>query len=587
MSKATELFRADTVFAAPGEMAALCRGFPWESTTLGPVDQWPQSLCTIVNTMLNSRHPMVLFWGPELIQFYNDSFRPSFAEGPRHPAALGAKGKEFWTDVWDVIGPQIDGVMNHGEATWHEDQFLPILRNGRMEDVYWTYSYSPVRDDDGRINATLVVCQETTASVQARNDIERARDSAARLQTLTALLAGATTVEEVASLVTAEGMEASGARTGAILFRAPDNPDELVTLRSKGLPSHISDQYKRFPVMSVTPGATVVRTGVPMFVERRDDLYSEFPAVVHVWEAVGSQAAAIVPLVIAGDTHGAISFTYDAPRTFAPEDRSFFLALGNQCALALERARLFDAESEARSQAQAASRGKSEFLAIMSHELRTPLNAIGGYAELLEIGVHGPVTPEQRKALERIQMSQRHLLGLINAVLNYTRVEGGNVSYAYEAVPVAETLASCEALTMPQMRAKGLTLSVERCDPTLTVLADREKLQQIILNLMTNSMKFTDTGGTVWLSCEQSASEIRIKVKDSGRGIAPEQLERIFEPFIQVDAGLTRTQEGVGLGLAISRDLARGMRGDLNVDSRIDEGSTFTLTMPLTQPAKN
>ncbi|MEO7368162.1 MAG: ATP-binding protein [Gemmatimonadaceae bacterium] len=583
MSNRSGLSRAATVFSAPGEMGELCRQFPWESTSLGPVDRWPQSLCTIVNTMLNSRHPMFLFWGPELIQFYNDSFRPSFAEGPRHPAALGAKGKEFWTDVWDVIGPQIDGVMGLGEATWHEDQFLPILRNGRMEDVYWTYSYSPVRDDDGRINATLVVCQETTGAVKTRKDIERARDSAARLQTLTALLAGATTVEEVASLVTAEGIEATGARTGAIFFRAPDNPDELVTLRSKGLPSRISDQYKRFPVISDTPGATVVRIGKPMFVERREDLY-EFPAVVHVWEAVGSQAAAIVPLIIAGETDGAISFTYDAPRTFAPEDRNFFLALGNQCALALERARLFGAESEARSQAQAASRGKSEFLAIMSHELRTPLNAIGGYAELLEMGVHGPVTPEQRKALERIQMSQRHLLGLINAVLNYTRVEGGNVSYVNEAVPVAEILASCEALTVPQMRTKGLTLEVERCDPALTVYADREKLQQIVLNLLTNAMKFTDAGGCIWLGCEPSASDLRIKVKDNGRGIASEQMERIFEPFVQVDAGLTRTQEGVGLGLAISRDLARGMSGDLSVESTVDEGSVFTLRMPLKQP---
>lgn len=561
-------------------MGELCRQFPWESTSLGPVDRWPQSLCTIVNTMLNTRHPMFLFWGPELIQFYNDSFRPSFAKGPRHPGALGAKGKEFWTDVWDTIGPQIDGVMKHGEATWHEDQFLPILRNGRMEDVYWTYSYSPVRDDDGRINATLVVCQETTGAVQTRKDIERARDSAARLQTLTALLAQATTVEKVLSLVTAEGIDATGARTAAIFFRSPDNPDDLLTIRSRGIPSHISDEYNRFPLSSKTPGAAVVRTGEPMFVERRAELYKEFPGAVHVWEAVGSQAAAIVPLAINGETHGAISFTYDTPRTFALEDRSFFLALGNQCALALERARLFAAESEARSLAQAASRGKSEFLAIMSHELRTPLNAIGGYAELLEIGVHGPVTPEQRKALERIQMSQRHLLGLINAVLNYTRVEAGNVSYAYEPVPIAETMALCEALTMPQMRAKGLTLEVERCEPTLTVHADREKFQQIILNLLTNSMKFTVAGGAVRLSCEAAGSEIRVEVKDSGRGIAPEQLERIFEPFVQVDAGLTRTQEGVGLGLAISRDLARGMGGDLSVESKLDEGSTFILTMP-------
>jgi hypothetical protein len=479
---------ARTVFDAPGEMAQLCRAFPWESSSLGPVEKWPQSLCTIVNSLLNSRHPMFLWWGPDLVQIYNDAYRPSFAEGPRHPAALGAKGREFWTEIWDVIGPQIDGVMTRGEATWHEDQFIPILRNGRLEDVYWTYSYSPVRDDDGRINGTLVICQETTESVQTRAEIERARDSASRLQRVTASLAGVTDAAEVASLVTSEGMDATGARTAAIFFRSAEDPEQLVMLGHKGLPDDVGRQYASFPVSTDTPGAEVVRTGEPMFVEHRAELHHRFPAIVHIWKAVGSEAASILPLIISGECTGAISFTYDTPRTFAPEDRSFLLALASQCAQALERARLFEAEREARAQAQAASRSKSEFLAVMSHELRTPLNAIGGYAELLEIGVHGPITDEQRNALERIQMSQRHLLGLINAVLNYTRIEAGNVSYHVETVAVAEALSSCEALTAPQMKSKGLTLHFHPCAPSLTVNADREKLQQIVLNLLTNSM---------------------------------------------------------------------------------------------------
>lgn len=572
-----------TVFDAPGEMAALCRDFPWASTSLGPVEQWPRSLCTIVNALLNSRHPMFLWWGPDLVQFYNDAYRPSFAAGPRHPAALGAKAREFWTDIWDVIGPQIEGVMQRGEATWHEDQFIPILRNGRMEDVYWTYGYSPVRDDNGRINGTLVICQETTASVQTRGEIERARDSAYRLQRLTALLAGVTTAGEMAALVTSEGMEATDARTVAIFFRSPDEPEQLVMLGQKGLPRDIGTQYSRFPLSSDTPGAAVVRSGHPMFVEKREDLYDGYPDVVHVWKAVGSQAAAIVPLIVGGECTGAISFTYDTARTFPPEERSFFLAVASQCAQALERARLFEAERGARAQAQAASKSKSEFLAVMSHELRTPLNAIGGYAELLDIGVHGPVTPEQRSALERIQMSQRHLLGLINAVLNYTRIEAGSVSYQLEAVPVAEALSSCEALTAPQMKSKGLTLHFEPCSPSLTVNADREKLQQIVLNLLTNSMKFTEAGGEVSMSCNANDGRIDIVVNDTGRGIEADQLDRIFEPFVQVDARLTRTQEGVGLGLAISRDLARGMGGDLLVESAVGEGSTFTLTMPVSR----
>ena len=239
-----------------------------------------------------------------------------------------------------------------------------------------------------------------------------------------------------------------------------------------------------------------------------------------------------------------------------------------------------DAANQARTVAESANRAKSEFLAVMSHELRTPLNAIGGYAELIELGVRGPVTPEQRMDLERIQRSQHHLLGLINGVLNYARLESGNLRYDVTDVPVDELLATCEALVAPQARAKRLRLVVPPCPEWLTVRADHEKVQQIILNLLTNSIKFTNDGGRIEMTCQENESSVAISVTDTGRGIEPEKLVAIFDPFVQVDARLTRTHEGVGLGLAISRDLARGMRGDLTVKSTPGRGSTFTLRLP-------
>jgi hypothetical protein len=153
-----------TIFPGDGEMARRCRQFAWDATPLGPSAVWPSSLKTLVSMLLSSRHPMFLFWGPDLIQFYNDAYRPSLGDDGRHPSALGARGRDCWADFWDIVGPQIDQALA-GEATWHENQLVPMVRNGRVEDVYWTYGYSPARGDDGRIQGALVICQETTEQV--------------------------------------------------------------------------------------------------------------------------------------------------------------------------------------------------------------------------------------------------------------------------------------------------------------------------------------------------------------------------------------------------------------------------------------
>lgn len=421
------------IFLAPGEMAERCRAFDWAATPLGPVERWSQSLRTMADAVLASRNPMLLFWGPDLIQIYNDAFRPSFGArtgaDARHPRALGMRAPDFWTDVWSVVGPQVEGVMTRGEAVWFEDLHLPIERDGKLDDAWWTYSYSPVRDDDGRISGTLVVCIETTSSVVANRDL-------------------------IAERTRIEGMLESMAEAYA-------------------------------------------------------------------------------------------------------------------------------AAEKARSSAEQANRAKADFLAVMSHELRTPLNAIGGYAELIEIGVHGPVTAEQREALEKIQRSQRHLLGLINGVLNYAKVDAGAVQYDLEDFPLREILATCEALVAPQMRRDRLTFHNAAVKSPVRVHADREKVQQVLINLLTNAIKFTDAGGSVRIDCDLiDTGHVGVRVTDTGRGIPADRLAMIFDPFVQVDANLTRTQQGVGLGLAIGRDLARGMGGDLTVTSTPGSGSTFTLILP-------
>jgi PAS domain S-box-containing protein len=245
-----------------------------------------------------------------------------------------------------------------------------------------------------------------------------------------------------------------------------------------------------------------------------------------------------------------------------------------------ERERLLGAAEAARAEAEAANRAKAEFLAAMSHELRTPLNAIGGYVELLDLGINGPVSPAQRGALARIAANQRHLLGLINDILSFARLEAGRIEFEIEPLRAAEILGGLESMVSPLADAKGIAYLLEPMDPGLHFRADAERVRQILLNLVANAIKFTPEGGWVVLSCEAAGDAVHVRVRDNGPGIAPEEQERIFDPFQQVGRRLNQPKEGVGLGLAISRDLARAMGGDLRVESLPGEGSTFTLRLP-------
>jgi signal transduction histidine kinase len=296
---------------------------------------------------------------------------------------------------------------------------------------------------------------------------------------------------------------------------------------------------------------------------------------------LGLRSAIVAPLAARGRVLGAISLvSAESERRYGERDLALATEIGHRAGIAVDNARLYAEAEAARREAEQANRAKSEFLAVMSHELRTPLNAIGGYTELMEMEVHGPITDAQRHALERIRRSQVHLLSLINDVLNYARIEAARVSYETEDVPVHEALAGLEPLMAPQIQARGIAYQYEACDAALTLRADSEKLRQILLNLLSNAVKFTPEGGQVRIWADGDEKEVRIRVCDTGPGIPEDKLEAVFEPFVQLGRDLHSPQEGTGLGLAISRDLARGMDGDLTVENAPGHGAIFTLRLP-------
>jgi PAS domain S-box-containing protein len=290
------------------------------------------------------------------------------------------------------------------------------------------------------------------------------------------------------------------------------------------------------------------------------------------------EAAREVPLRIRGHQIGSMRIGFRAGRR-RPGDMSFFDEIAQRVAIAINVARMYEGELRARREAEEANRAKADFLAVMSHELRTPLNAIGGYAELMELGVHGPLAPEYREFVSRIRASEEHLLSLINSVLSFAKLEAGAIEFEFGEVSVQALLGTIEPFIRQPLNTKGLRYRVE-VEPGLIVHADSDRVRQILLNLLGNAIKFTRKGGSITVAARAVDSTCRIEVRDTGIGIPAAKLSSIFDPFVQADRSLTRNSGGVGLGLAISRDLARAMSGDLTVRSKPGVGSTFVLDLP-------
>ena len=304
---------------------------------------------------------------------------------------------------------------------------------------------------------------------------------------------------------------------------------------------------------------------------------------LRVLREIGFGALLVVPLIVRSRVQGAMTFV--TPRgdpPFSSTEIRLALDVGARCALALDNARMYREADALRLAAELANRSKSQFLGRMSHELRTPLNGIAGFTELIAMGTRGPVTEKQQVALARIKANQEHLVAMISEILDFVRVESGRMEYVN--APVSMALAASDTLEMlgGAISAKGVSVFTPPCEGSPEAWADPDRVRQILVNLVMNAVKYTPgEGGTITLSCATVGETVVAEVADTGPGIPVAKLNTIFEPFEQLTASLTDRQGGVGLGLAISRDLARGMSGDLTVASSVGVGSRFTLTLPL------
>lgn len=417
------------------------------------------------------------------------------------------------------------------------------------------------------------------AAARARASAEAAAARISALQATTAALSTALTPEEVANVVIDEGLRALAAQAGSVAF-VDETRTRLELIATAGYPEETVKPFRSIPLEMNFPLSDAARTGKTVLIQTAEDRDAFYPHLADLRRANGGGAMAALPLMAGSEVVGAIGFNFGGTRQLSDPDIAFLYALARQCVQALERAHLYAAERSARSDAEAASAAKSQFLATMSHETRQPIHATIGWVEMLEMELRGPLTPQQREDLKRIRVNQQRLLDLINDILSFAKNEASAVALTMTTANARVVIDSLAPLLEPQFSAKGVTLRIDGTEEEVLFRGDHDRVVQICLNLASNALKATPAGGSVVIGCRTHKGLPTITVTDTGVGIPADKVGVIFEPFTQLGRSLSSPSEGgVGLGLAISRQLARAMGADVTVESEVGAGSRFILTL--------
>ncbi|HEX3867441.1 MAG TPA: ATP-binding protein [Gemmatimonadaceae bacterium] len=469
-----------------------------------------------------------------------------------------------------LVNRSLDGALRDRRAALNEAHQANELLQGQATELE--------TQAEAAHTAALDAEEATEQALHARRSAQESERRAERLQLATEAFSGALALSEVAHLVVDQAMAALGADSGA-LAGYNDTSEVLqfiavrnVTTASIGHTIAINDDG---------PMTASVRNAQPVLLPNEASIRTAFPGLADAHALEEVQAVAAFPLAYGGQVLGSLLVRWRTPRALTTVDVSFMNALSRIAAESFDRARLFDAEREARTEAEGANRAKAAFLASMSHELRTPLQAALGFAQLVRSEVYGPINDAQAEALGRVERSQTHLARLIDDVLDFARLEAGRVRLRLEPVAINEVFTDLAPLVESQALAKRVDLTFSPPTLMFRVLVDRQRLQQVLVNLVGNAIKFTPEGGTIRVAARRAGDRGLLQVCDTGVGIPADRLAVIFEPFVQVDDTLTRAQPGTGLGLAISRDFARAMSGDITVESELGKGSTFSVILPI------
>ena len=561
----------DSVFDRGVRMAARMAATDWSKTPVGPPAQWPQSLRAAVRIMLTSRYAMWMAWGPELTMLYNDAYRPTL--GIKHPGALGKPASDVWAEIWSDIGPRIETVLQTGKATYEEGLLLFLERSGFPEETYHTFSYSPLIDDEGRKKGMLCVVTEETERLIGERRVKTLRDVASAL-------AETNTEEEVLLALGGQLSRNQKDVPFALTYLFDDGGGaRLACLTGMPMGHPLAPERIEPGAAYPWPAHQIFQNPAPLLVE---DLAgqcgaAELPA--GGWNRPSEQAA-IVPIKYQGQERPAGFFVagINPYRRYDIAYSGFIDLLAGQIAAALGNARAYEAERRRAEALAEIDRAKTTFFSNVSHELRTPLTLMLSPVEELLLQLRGD--GQQRELLDLVYRNGLRLQKLVNTLLDFSRIEAGRMQAVYEPTDLSAFTEELASNFRSAMDRAGLSFEID-CRPLAQpVYVDREMWEKIVLNLLSNALKFT-LAGAVRIALRAKGESAELTVEDTGTGIPESELPHIFERFHRIAGAQGRTIEGTGIGLALVLELVKLQGGAIAATSEVSKGTVFTVTIPL------
>ncbi|MGK5521095.1 SpoIIE family protein phosphatase [Micromonospora sp. URMC 107] len=540
-------------FASGGEMGELLRRLDWSAHPLGTPDRWPTTLCAAIGMMLASSAQIVMFWGEDELAFYNDAYRPTI--GDKHPDVLGRPAREHWAETWSVLGPLLAGVRRDSRSYRAQDHPFPLDRRGFLEETYFDVSYDPILGADGTVDGVFCIVNETTGRVIGER----------RLRLLAELGAELAEVDSRPELgrVAAAVLDRHRSDVPFALVHLPDDAGDVALAGCSGVDPRAVVTPPPPRLAEVTAAGAAATLAVA-------DLLAEAPA-----DATGQ--ALVLPVTAGNETVGTLTVGVARRLPLTDEYRDFFDLVAAQISRAVGRQQAYEQERARAAELAALDRAKTNFFANVSHEFRTPLTLVLGPLEDL---LADPALPEAyTDRLTTMHRNALRLLKLVNTVLDFSRLESGRLAARYQPTDLADYTARLASTFRSATERTGLRLVVD-CPPLpAPVFVDRDMWEKVVLNLVSNAVKFT-FDGEIRVRIRAVDGAARLEVTDTGVGIVPEELPQIFERFHRVPGVRSRSHEGTGIGLALVRELVEMHGGEVAVRSRVDEGSTFTVTVP-------